>query len=63
MPLYEYHCYNCEKHFDVIQRMMDPPLTDCPTCGQPNVLEKQISRGTNFELKGTGYYATDFKKK
>ena len=61
MPLYEYKCPNCQVKFEQLQRMMDP-APPCPKCNFEPVT-KQISQGTSFELKGTGYYATDFKNK
>ncbi len=59
MPLYEYRCDNCDKVFEVIQKFSDPELTKCETCGS-NVY-KLMSR-TSFQLKGTGWYASDYKK-
>ncbi|MBA2653923.1 MAG: zinc ribbon domain-containing protein [Gammaproteobacteria bacterium] len=59
MPIYEYKCQSCGDHLEILQKMSDTPLTDCPKCGK-NSLEKVIS-STQFQLKGTGWYATDFK--
>lgn len=59
MPTYEYRCKSCGHEFEINQRMSDDALTDCPKCNQAE-LEKLISR-TSFQLKGTGWYATDFK--
>ena len=59
MPIYEYDCKKCGKAIEVIQKFSDPPLTTCPTCQGP--VEKKISL-TSFQLKGTGWYATDYKK-
>lgn len=59
MPIYEYSCEKCAKVFETVQKFSDPPLTACPTCG--SAVEKLISR-TSFQLKGTGWYATDYKK-
>jgi putative FmdB family regulatory protein len=59
MPLYEYECQNCKKTFEIIQKFSDPALTACPTCGNP--VQKLMSR-TSFQLKGGGWYATDYKK-
>jgi putative FmdB family regulatory protein len=53
MPTYEYRCTACEKEIEVQQRMSDPALTVCETCGGP--LERLISR-TAFHLKGGGWY-------
>lgn len=59
MPIYEYRCQNCGKELEVIQKISDSPLTDCPECGK-NSLTKVIS-STQFQLKGSGWYVTDFK--
>lgn len=59
MPIYEYSCQSCSHFFEVIQKISDSPLMDCPNCGKTS-LEKVIS-STQFQLKGTGWYATDFK--
>ena len=61
MPIYEYHCKLCGHAFDEIQQFSDLPLKKCPECGK-NKLEKMISI-PHFHLKGTGWYATDFKDK
>ena len=59
MPLYEYRCNNCQKTFEVIQKFSDSPLTDCPDCGKS--VEKLMSLGS-FQLKGSGWYNTDYRK-
>lgn len=59
MPIYEYQCSACGHRLEVIQKFSDAPLTDCPECGQP-VLQKMIS-APSFQLKGSGWYKTDFK--
>lgn len=59
MPTYEYQCRQCGHWLEVVQRMSDPKLTTCPNC-QQEALEKQIS-AVSFQLKGTGWYETDFK--
>ena len=59
MPIYEYHCSSCGISKDVMQKMSDPVLTTCPACGQ-ETSSKQIS-AAGFQLKGSGWYATDFK--
>ncbi|MDH4273870.1 MAG: zinc ribbon domain-containing protein [Gammaproteobacteria bacterium] len=61
MPTYEYQCNACGHALEAFQRMADAPLTDCPACGKP-MLEKKIS-ASGFQLKGTGWYETDFKGK
>ena len=59
MPIYEYACNACGHQFDVLQKISDPVLTDCPACGQAE-LRKLISAPV-FRLKGSGWYETDFK--
>jgi putative FmdB family regulatory protein len=59
MPIYEYRCESCEHELEVIQKISDAPLTDCPSCGEP-ALKKKISVA-GFRLKGGGWYETDFK--
>ncbi len=59
MPIYEYLCKNCAYHFEQLQKVNDNPLLKCPQCGQSK-LSKLISK-TNFQLKGNGWYVTDFK--
>ncbi|NBY20580.1 zinc ribbon domain-containing protein [bacterium] len=59
MPLYEYKCDSCEKTFEVIQKFSDGPLKDCPECGKS--VEKLMSLGS-FQLKGSGWYNTDYRK-
>lgn len=61
MPIYEYRCQSCDHELEVIQKMADAPLTDCPSCGEP-ALKKKISAPA-FRLKGSGWYETDFKSK
>ncbi len=59
MPIYEYQCEGCEHEFESMQRMSEPPLTQCPSCGKDR-LKKKIS-AVAFRLKGGGWYETDFK--
>ena len=59
MPIYGYACKSCEHTFDVLQKMSDPKLVDCPECGEAS-LRKQLS-APKFRLKGQGWYETDFK--
>ena len=59
MPIYEYRCAGCGYEMDKLQKISDPPLTDCPACGRP-ALEKLVS-AAGFRLKGGGWYETDFK--
>jgi putative FmdB family regulatory protein len=59
MPIYEYRCGACGKEHEVLQKVSEPPLTECPACGKPK-LQKLLS-AAGFQLKGSGWYATDFK--
>lgn len=59
MPIYEYQCQSCQHQLEVIQKISDEPLKDCPECGKPE-LRKKISAAA-FRLKGGGWYETDFK--
>ncbi|MDR1855052.1 MAG: zinc ribbon domain-containing protein [Azoarcus sp.] len=59
MPIYEYRCESCGFQKDHLQKMSDAPLTVCPSCGAESYV-KQIS-AAGFQLKGSGWYATDFK--
>jgi len=59
MPLYEYDCETCQKHLEIIQKFSDAPLTVCPEC--QGKLVKRLSL-TSFQLKGTGWYNTDYRK-
>ncbi|MBF0256890.1 MAG: zinc ribbon domain-containing protein [Gammaproteobacteria bacterium] len=59
MPFYDYRCEACGHDLEVMQKISDPLLTDCPQCGQP-ALKKQLSAPA-FRLKGGGWYETDFK--
>lgn len=59
MPFYEYTCKACGHNLEVLQKMSDTPLTTCPHCNKPE-LQKIISH-SGFQLKGEGWYVTDFK--
>jgi len=59
MPFYEYVCTECGEQTEVLQRLSDPPETECPHCHQ-QALIKQVS-AAGFRLKGGGWYETDFK--
>jgi putative FmdB family regulatory protein len=59
MPIYEYRCDRCGFQKEFLQKMSDPALTACPECGE-DALKKMIS-AAGFQLKGNGWYATDFK--
>ena len=59
MPIYEYRCGACGHKLESLQRFSDAPLVTCPSCGK-DTLTKQLS-AAGFQLKGSGWYATDFK--
>jgi putative FmdB family regulatory protein len=59
MPIYEYRCSDCGHRLEALQRLADAPLLVCPACGKENLV-KLIS-AVGFQLKGSGWYATDFK--
>jgi putative FmdB family regulatory protein len=61
MPIYEYRCEACGHQEEFLQRASEPPLTDCPVCRKPS-FQKLLS-AAGFQLKGSGWYATDFKNK
>ena len=59
MPIYEYRCSECGHQTEVLQKISEPALTVCTACGKP-ALTKLLS-AAGFQLKGSGWYATDFK--
>jgi len=59
MPIYEYRCDSCGFQKEHLQKMSDPLLTTCPECGKESYTKMLSAAG--FQLKGTGWYATDFK--
>lgn len=59
MPIYAYRCTACGHAKDVLQKIADPVLTTCPACGA-ETFQKQLT-AAGFQLKGSGWYATDFK--
>jgi putative FmdB family regulatory protein len=59
MPIYAYRCQECGFSKDVLQKVSDAPLTDCLSCGKP-AFRKQLT-AAGFQLKGTGWYVTDFR--
>ena len=59
MPIYVYACSSCGLQQDVLQKMSDAPLAACPVCGT-QTFSKQVT-AAGFQLKGNGYYVTDFK--
>ena len=59
MPIYAYRCESCGFAKDVLQKMSDAPLTQCPECGT-DAFRKQVT-AAGFQLKGSGWYVTDFR--
>jgi len=59
MPIYAYRCESCGFTKDVLQKVSDAPLTDCPSCSKSS-FKKQLT-AAGFQLKGTGWYVTDFR--
>ena len=59
MPIYEYRCSACGFQKEFLQRLKDAPQTECPQCGKRTL--KKLVTAAGFHLKGTGWYATDFK--
>lgn len=59
MPIYEYRCGTCGFQKEFLQKLSDAPLTTCPECGKES-LDKMLT-AAGFHLKGSGWYATDFK--
>jgi putative FmdB family regulatory protein len=61
MPIYEYQCGACGARHEILQKISDPPATECPAC-KAGALQKLVS-AAGFRLKGTGWYVTDFRDK
>ena len=61
MPIYEYQCTGCHHQFDLLQKINDEPVKKCPLCSKDTAIRLVSAAG--FQLKGTGWYATDFKNK
>jgi len=59
MPIYEYRCAECGFQKEFLQRISDAPLRDCPECGKASFGKMVTAAG--FQLKGSGWYATDFR--
>ncbi len=59
MPIYEYQCGGCGHQLEAMQKISEAVLTDCPACGKPEL--KKLISAAGFQLKGSGWYATDFK--
>jgi len=62
MPTYEYQCRKCGHRFEVFQRIVDPPVRDCPKCATKGSVEQIISGGSGLIFKGSGFYITDYKR-
>ena len=61
MPIYEYECAKCLHHFDLMQKINDQPIKQCPECQENKVIRLVSAAG--LELKGSGWYVTDLKIK
>ena len=61
MPTYEYECTHCGHQFEAFQNMSDAPLSKCPKCHHK--LKRLIGSGSGIIFKGSGFYATDYRKK
>lgn len=59
MPIYAYRCASCGFEQEVLQKVSEPPLTVCPSCGQAEFTKQVTAAG--FQLKGSGWYVTDFR--
>lgn len=59
MPIYSYRCEDCQYTQDILRKISDPPLVACPSCGAPT-FRKQVT-AAGFQLKGSGWYVTDFR--
>jgi putative FmdB family regulatory protein len=59
MPIYAYKCESCGHRQDILQKVSEPLLQICPACAQPRFVKQLTAAG--FQLKGSGWYATDFR--
>ena len=59
MPIYAYKCESCGHRQDVLQKISDPALSTCPSCGAASFVKQVTAAG--FQLKGSGWYVTDFR--
>ncbi len=59
MPIYEYRCSDCGFQNEYLQKLSEPPMTVCPSCGKTSF--RKLLSAAGFQLKGSGWYATDFK--
>lgn len=61
MPIYEYECEQCKKRVELLQRLSDPPLETCSSCG--GKVRKMVSSPAGLLFKGSGWYVTDYARK
>ena len=61
MPIYEYQCQQCGHHVEFLQKVSDAPECTCPSCKQDSL--KKLVSAAGFQLKGDGWYVTDFRDK
>ena len=61
MPIYEYRCTECSFQEEYLQKVSEPPKTVCPSCGKESF--RKLLSAAGFQLKGSGWYATDFRNK
>ena len=59
MPIYEYRCADCDHQLEVVQKLSEEPIVNCPVCKKDSL--KKIISAAGFRLKGDGWYETDFK--
>ncbi len=59
MPIYEYRCADCGFQNEYLQKVSEPPMTVCPSCGKESF--RKLLTAAGFQLKGSGWYVTDFK--
>lgn len=59
MPTYEYKCLGCDRQFDLVQKMSDDPIKECPECKSP--VKRLIGTGAALIFKGSGFYCTDYR--
>lgn len=59
MPIYEYRCASCGHELEALQKLSDAPLTVCPACNRAELVKRVSAAG--FQLKGSGWYVTDFR--
>lgn len=61
MPTYEYECTHCGNNFEIFQKITDKPIQSCPKC--KSKVKRLIGSGSGIIFKGSGFYATDYRKK